>query len=173
MTYTLSHLKIAPNSFTTIIEIPAHSDPVKYEFDKDLGLLKVDRFLSVSMSYPLDYGYIPGTLSDDGDPLDVLVMCPVKLIHGCAIPCRAVGALDMADESGDDIKILALPSTKCAPMYAHMSDISDIPASIKDELVHFFEHYKDLEKSKWVKVSGWLGKDEAEGIILNSILKPN
>ncbi|CUT17889.1 MULTISPECIES: inorganic diphosphatase [Candidatus Ichthyocystis] len=161
---------LAPREFNVVIEIPANSDPVKYEVDKESGTLRVDRFINVSMRYPMDYGYIPGTFSDDGDPLDVLVMCPAKLVHGCVLLCRAVGALNMTDESGEDTKIIALPCIKCAPMYSHIKRISDITESSKRELVHFFEHYKDLEEGKWVKISGFVDKEEAEKIISDSIL---
>lgn len=158
-----------PSEFRVVVEIPACSDPVKYEIDKESGLLCVDRFLPVSMRYPLNYGYIPGTLGGDGDPLDVLVLTPFPLVHGAVLWCRSVGALDMEDESGKDEKIIALPTVKAAPAYEHIQDMCDFPAPIKDCLVHFFEHYKDLDKGKWVKVLGWTDKKTTDQLILSSL----
>ena len=146
----------APNEFNVIIEIAAYGPPVKYEVDKDTGLLTVDRFMNVTMSYPANYGYVPGTLYDDGDPVDVLVLTPQPVVAGCVIHCRAVAVLDTEDEKGNDAKILAVPTDKVSTkFYENIKDLNDVPARQQDEIKHFFEHYKDLEPGKWVKVSGW------------------
>jgi len=158
-----------PDEFNVIIEIPAHSDPVKYEIDKATGAMFVDRFLSTAMHYPCNYGYIPHTLSKDNDPVDVLVLAPVPLITGSAIYCRPLGVLNMTDESGDDAKILAVPVDKLCNSYAHVNTFRDLPKDLLDAIKHFFEHYKDLEDSKWVRTKGWAGVDEAKQEICNSI----
>ncbi|MCX8514518.1 MAG: inorganic diphosphatase [Burkholderiales bacterium] len=144
-----------PEDFNVIIEIPANSSPVKYEVDKASGALIVDRFIGTAMSYPANYGFIPQTLSEDGDPIDVVVITPFPLIHGSVIKCRPIGVLKMEDESGIDSKILALPTKKSCAMYAHYEEISHLPSLIIDQIKFFFEHYKSLEKGKWVKVTGW------------------
>ena len=159
----------APDEVNVIIEIPAQSDPVKYEVDKDSGALFVDRFLNTPMFYPCNYGYVPKTLSDDGDPVDVLVLTPVPLISGAVIPARPIGLLKMTDESGVDAKILAVPKTKLCPMYAHINNTDDVNPQILDSIKHFFEHYKDLEPNKWVKVDGWENIDTAKQEIITSI----
>ncbi len=158
-----------PDEINVIIEIPAHSDPVKYEIDKETGAMFVDRFLSTAMHYPCNYGYIPHTLSKDGDPVDVLVLAPVPLISGSAIRCRPVGVLNMTDESGEDAKVLAVPIEKLSNAYTHVNDVHDLPQDLLDAINHFFEHYKDLEDTKWVKMEGWGGIDAAKQEILNSI----
>jgi inorganic pyrophosphatase len=135
--------KQLPDDINVIIEIPSHSDPVKYEVDKETGALFVDRFMNTAMFYPCNYGYIPHTLSDDGDPVDVLVMSPYALLSGSVVQCRPVGMLKMTDESGEDAKIIAVPHDV---MYDDVQDIGDISKRKLDKLAHFFEHYKDLEK---------------------------
>ena len=155
-----------PQDVNVIIEIPSHSDPVKYEVDKDTGALFVDRFMNTAMFYPTNYGYIPHTLSDDGDPVDVLVMSPYALISGSVVACRPVGMLKMTDESGEDAKVIAVPHDK---MYDDVKDIEDVSPRLLDQLAHFFEHYKDLEKNKWVKIEGWVGKADAEQEIVASV----
>ncbi len=158
-----------PNDINVIIEIPAHSDPVKYEVDKETGAMFVDRFMNTAMHYPCNYGYVPHTLSLDGDPVDVLVVTPVPLIPGSVIRCRPVGVLKMTDESGDDAKILAVPIDKLCLLYRKATDIDDVSPVLKDQIAHFFEHYKDLDEGKWVRVEGWGGVEDAKKEILASI----
>jgi inorganic pyrophosphatase len=162
--------KNLPDDINVIIEIPSHSDPVKYEVDKETGALFVDRFMNTAMFYPCNYGYVPHTLSDDGDPVDVLVVSPYALISGSVVQCRPVGMLKMTDESGEDAKIIAVPHDK---MYDHVNDIHDVSSRLLDQLAHFFEHYKDLEKNKWVKIEGWVGIDEAKAEIMDSVKRFN
>lgn len=161
--------KDIPNDFNVIIEIPAQSDPVKYEADKETGLLFVDRFVGTGMRYPANYGFIPQTLSGDGDPVDVLVVTPFPLIHGCVVRCRALGMLKMTDESGVDAKLVAVPVNKLSPVTAHVTDLSDIGQNLLDQIKHFFEHYKALEAGKWVKVEGWGGIEEAHKEIADGV----
>lgn len=156
-------------SLNVVIEIPMDGSPVKYEIDKDSGLLAVDRFLPVAMSYPCNYGFLPNTLGNDGDPLDILLITRYPVIPGSLVKSRAIGVLLMEDESGMDEKILAVPNEKLDVSYKYIRDISDLCARLKDRIVHFFEHYKDLEKEKWVKVKGWGNLDETKKIIKNSI----
>lgn len=158
-----------PGTVNVIIEIPSHSDPVKYEVDKATGTLMVDRFMSTSMHYPCNYGYVPQTLSLDGDPVDVMVLAPYPLLSGSVIHCRLVGMLQMEDEKGEDNKILAVPSDDLCSLYHHVLKPSDLPASILNGIAHFFEHYKDLEHDKWVKVKGWVDAQEAQQEITDSI----
>lgn len=158
-----------PDEINVIIEVPAKSVPVKYELDKETGAMFVDRFMSSSMFYPCNYGYVPHTLSDDGDPVDVLVYTPEPLISGSVIPCRPVGVLKMTDESGDDAKILALPINKLCQEYAGISDYKDLPDKLLEQIAHFFEHYKDLDEGKWVRVKGWAGIDDARLEIMASV----
>lgn len=158
-----------PNEINVIIEIPAHADPVKYELDKETGAMFVDRFMSTAMHYPCNYGYVPHTLSKDGDPVDVLVVTPVPLISGSVIRCRPVGVLKMTDEAGDDAKILALPIDELCKSYCHLKNYKDFPQDRLDTIAHFFEHYKDLDEGKWVRVEGWGGVDEAKQEILDSL----
>lgn len=158
-----------PNEINVIIEIPMHGEPVKYEVDKETGALFVDRFMATAMFYPTNYGYIPNTLSEDGDPVDVLVITPVPLISGAVIPCRVVGMLKMTDESGVDAKLLAVPTTKLSKMYQSVETYKDIPQHLLLSLEHFFNHYKDLEEGKWVKIDGWVGPEEARAEIMSSI----
>ncbi len=165
--------KDIPNDFNVIIEIPSHSDPVKYEVDKETGAMFVDRFMNTAMHYPCNYGYVPHTLSEDGDPVDVLVVTPVPLISGSVIRCRAVGMLKMTDEAGPDAKLLAVPIDKLCVLYREAKTPEDMPPQLLSQITHFFEHYKDLEKGKWVQVEGWAGVDEAEKEIRNSIQRFN
>jgi inorganic pyrophosphatase len=158
-----------PQEVNVIIEIPANSGPVKYEVDKGTGAMFVDRFLRSSMHYPCNYGYIPHTLSDDGDPADVLVLAPVPLISGSVIRVRPIGMLSMVDESGGDAKILAVPVDKLTPVYREIKSHKDLPHYQLEIIEHFFAHYKDLEPNKWVKIEGWLGVEEAQKEILESV----
>jgi len=158
-----------PNDINVIVEIPAHSDPVKYEVDKDTGAMYVDRFMNTAMHYPCNYGYVPHTLSADGDPVDVLVVTPVPLITGSVVRCRPVGVLKMTDESGDDAKVLAVPVDKLCKVYRAVRDFRDLPEMLLEQIAHFFEHYKDLDEGKWVRVEGWAGIDEAKQEILDSV----
>lgn len=162
-----------PNEINVIIEIPMHGEPVKYEVDKETGALFVDRFMTTAMFYPTNYGYIPNTLSEDGDPVDVLVVTPVPLINGAVIPCRVVGMLKMTDESGVDAKLLAVPISKLSKMYEPIKTHTDLPQHLLLSLEHFFNHYKDLEEGKWVKIDGWAGPEEARAEIMASIERFN
>lgn len=161
--------KNTPNEINVIIEIPAYSDPVKYEVDKETGALFVDRFMGTAMQYPCNYGYVPHSLGDDGDPLDVLVISPAKLLSRSVVRCRPIGLLKMIDESGGDAKVLAVPIDKLTPLYAQVSSVRDIPGPQIQQIAHFFEHYKDLEPGKWVKIEGWHGPEEAKQEIAASI----
>ncbi|MDE2289045.1 MAG: inorganic diphosphatase [Burkholderiales bacterium] len=161
--------KDIPNDFNVIIEIAAQSDPVKYEADKETGMLVVDRFIGTGMRYPANYGFIPQTLSGDGDPVDALVVTPFPLLAGALVRCRAVGMLKMTDESGQDAKLVVVPVDKVCPMTAHIKSLDDVPQNLKDQIKHFFEHYKALEKGKWVKVEGWAGIDEAHKEITDGV----
>jgi inorganic pyrophosphatase len=160
-----------PNEINVIIEIPMHGEPVKYEVDKESGALFVDRFLTTAMYYPANYGYIPNTLSEDGDPVDVLVVTPIPLISGAAIRCGVVGMLKMTDESGIDAKLLAVPISKVSKMYESVQTYQDLPQHLLLSLEHFFKHYKDLEEGKWVKVDGWEGPDIARREIMESVAR--
>ena len=144
-----------PNDCNVIVEIPMHGDPIKYEVDKETGAVFVDRFMSTAMHYPCNYGYIPNTLSDDGDPSDVLVLSPVPLITGVVVRCRPIGMLKMDDEAGGDAKILAVPIDKLSGLYRAIQSPTDLPEISTRQIAHFFEHYKDLEPGKWVRVSSW------------------
>jgi inorganic pyrophosphatase len=155
----------APEQFNVIIEIPMNADPIKYEVDKASGALFVDRFMTTAMHYPCNYGYIPQTLSDDGDPVDVLVITPFALSPGVVVTCRPIGVLMMDDEAGGDAKVLAVPIDKILPIYTHWQKPEDINQMRLKAIQHFFEHYKDLEAGKWVKVKGWEGPDSAKAEI--------
>ncbi len=161
--------RAVPDDINVIIEIPMNSEPVKYEVDKASGAIFVDRVLSTPMRYPCNYGYIPHTLSGDGDPADVLVVMPLPLIPGCVIRCRPVGMLKMTDEAGADTKIIAVPVSKVFPAYDHVRTVDELPEMTRERIQHFFEHYKDLEKGKWVKVEGWEGPDAARAEILAAV----
>lgn len=165
---TISSGKDLPNDINVVIEIPANSPPVKYEVDKDSGALFVDRFMSTAMFYPANYGYIPQTLSEDGDPVDVLVVTPIPLLAGSVIRCRPVGVLKMTDEAGPDAKLIAVPVSKLSKEYENVHSIDDLSQGLIKAIEHFFEHYKDLEPEKWVKVDGWADADAAKQEIIAS-----
>ncbi|PAS92103.1 MAG: inorganic pyrophosphatase [Candidatus Dactylopiibacterium carminicum] len=150
-----------PDEVNVIIEIPAQADPIKYEIDKDSGTVFVDRFMATSMSYPCNYGYVPHSVAGDGDPVDVLVMAPFALIPGVVIRCRPVGVLRMVDEAGEDAKVLAVPVQKITSLYDDIRSYQDFPYLLLHQIEHFFQHYKDLEAGKWVRVEGWDGPDAA------------
>jgi inorganic pyrophosphatase len=150
----------APDMFNVIIEIPMNADPIKYEVDKETGAIFVDRFMGTAMHYPCNYGYVPRTTAGDGDPVDVLVITPFPLLPGVVVRCRPLGLLKMTDEKGDDAKVLAVPDDKVLPIYSHWRRHDDINAHRLYQIQHFFEHYKDLEPGKSVKVEGW-GDEEA------------
>ena len=158
-----------PDDFNVIIEIPAHGEPIKYEVDKESGAMFVDRFMSTAMHYPCNYGYIPHTLSEDGDPVDVLVITPIPLITGVVVRCRPIGMLKMTDEAGVDGKLLAVPVDKLCSLYSNVNKPEDVQPWLLEQISHFFEHYKDLEKGKWVKVEGWVGIDDARAEILAGV----
>ncbi len=158
-----------PDEFNVIIEIPMNSDPVKYEVDKETGAVFVDRFMLAAMHYPANYGYIPQTVSDDGDPADVLVLTPFPIQIGAVVRCRAIGVLQMEDEAGGDAKLLAVPVDKLYPPYRNIKSPDDLPTEDLGRIKHFFEHYKDLEKGKWVKVTGWEGAEAARKEIEDSV----
>lgn len=158
-----------PDDINVLIEIPALAPPVKYELDKKSGALQVDRFLSTSMVYPCNYGLIPNTLCDDGDPLDVMVVTPLPLVHGCVVRCRPVDIVHMKDEKGLDHKIVAVPHEKLYPGYQNVKSANDLPGGLKDQITHFFEQYKAFEPGKWVQVDGWGGLNAAREEILASI----
>lgn len=160
-----------PDEVNVIIEIPAHADPVKYEVDKDTGALFVDRFMATCMHYPTNYGYVPNTLSDDGDPVDVLVVTPFPLLSGSVIRVRPIGVLKMTDESGEDAKVLAVPIDKLSTIYRSVHKLEDIQPLLLHQIEHFFEHYKDLEPNKWVKIDGWFGADDAKLEITSSVAR--
>lgn len=162
-----------PNDFNVIIEIPMNADPIKYEVDKETGAMFVDRFMSTCMHYPCNYGYIPHTLSDDGDPVDVLVISPVPLITGVVVRCRPLGMLRMTDEAGEDAKLLAVPISKLCNLYQDIQSHEDLPQLIRSQIVHFFAHYKDLEEGKWVKIKGWDGVELAKSEIMAGIQRYN
>ena len=151
----------APNTFNVVIEIPMNADPVKYEVDKATGGIFVDRFMRTSMHYLTNYGYVPQTLSGDGDPVDVLVITPVPLIPGVVVLCRPIGILKMEDEAGIDGKVLAVPIDKILSIYTQWQKPEDLNPMRLKTISHFFEHYKDLEEGKWVKILGWEGPDAA------------
>ena len=165
--------KNPPEEINVIIEIPKDAEPVKYEVDKASGAMFVDRVLSTPMRYPCNYGYVPHTLCGDGDPADVLVLMPLQLIPGSVIRVRPVGVLRMRDEAGSDEKILAVPVTKVYPGYAHMVGLNDVPQHWRDRIAYFFEHYKDLEEGKWVKLDGWGDVEEARQLLIDSIARYN
>ncbi|GBD47078.1 inorganic diphosphatase [Methylopila sp. Yamaguchi] len=158
-----------PFDVNVIIEVPIGGEPIKYELDKESGTLVVDRFLYTSMRYPGNYGFIPHTLSDDGDPIDVLVANTRAIVPGAVISCRPVGVFKMEDEKGLDEKIIAVPTPKLTRRYEKVENYSDLPGITLDQISHFFEHYKDLEGDKWVKALGWGGAEEARQMILDAI----
>ena len=163
--------KDVPNDCNVIIEIPMRGDPIKYEVDKETGAVFVDRFMSTAMHYPCNYGYIPRTLSDDGDPCDVLLLSPMPLITGVVVRFRPIGMLKMDDEAGGDSKVLAVPVDKLTGLYRNVQSPRDLPEITTQQIAHFFEHYKDLEPGKWVRVSTWVGADEAKREILDGVAR--
>lgn len=158
-----------PHEINAIIEVPMGGVPVKYEVDKESGAMFVDRFLHTAMYYPCNYGFIPHTLSDDGDPLDVMVLAQTPVVPGVVVRCRPVGVLIMEDEAGNDEKIIAVPVDSLNPYYANISSFRDLRQTFLDQITHFFEHYKDLEKGKWVRVKRWGDGEEARDIIVKAI----
>ncbi|WP_222565591.1 inorganic diphosphatase [Novilysobacter antarcticus] len=158
-----------PEEINVIIEIPKDAEPVKYEVDKESGAIFVDRILSTPMRYPCNYGYVPHTLCGDGDPADVMVILPLPLIPGSVIRCRPVGVLNMSDEAGKDEKILAVPVAKVFAGYGHIHDIDQVSPHWCERIGHFFEHYKDLEKDKWVKLDGWGNAAEAKAVLVDAM----
>ncbi|WP_025899759.1 inorganic diphosphatase [Sneathiella glossodoripedis] len=162
--------KDVPWDVNVIIEIPIGGVPVKYEVDKDSGAMFVDRFLHTAMFYPCNYGFIPHTRSDDGDPTDMLVAGPIPVIPGAVLRARPVGVLIMEDEAGQDEKILGVPVDDLHPYYSNVNNYKDLRGVLLDQIAHFFEHYKDLEANKWVKVVRWGDADEAAEMIKNALL---
>ncbi len=162
--------KAVPDDIHVVIEIPQGSN-IKYEVEKASEAIFVDRFLFTSMQYPLNYGFVPNTLSDDGDPTDVLVVSPQPVAPGSVLRARPVGVLTMEDEKGLDMKIIAVPHAKIAPGYESIQDVHDLPQSLLDQVRHFFEHYKDLEPGKWVKLKDWAGVDAAREIIQKDVAR--
>ena len=159
----------APDEFNVIIEIPMNADPIKYEVDKVSGALFVDRFMNTAMHYPCNYGYVPQTLADDGDPVDVLVITPFPLAPGVVVTCRPIGVLRMEDEAGGDVKLLAVPTDKVLGIYKHWQKPEDLNELRLKQIQHFFEHYKDLEPGKWAKLGGWEGAAAAEKTVIEGI----
>jgi inorganic pyrophosphatase len=158
-----------PEDINVIIEVPLGGQPIKYELDKEAGTLVVDRFLYTPMSYPGNYGFVPHTLSEDGDPIDVLVINTRELVPGCVINVRPVGVLVMEDNAGQDEKVIAVPSHALTARYDHVLTISDLPEITVQQIEHFFEHYKDLEPGKWVKIGDWHGAEDAKQFVVESI----
>ncbi|QGA53534.1 inorganic diphosphatase [Sulfolobus sp. E5-1-F] len=160
--------KKAPDEVNVFIEIPMGSN-IKYEYDEEEEVIKVDRVLYTSMVYPFNYGFIPETLEEDGDPLDVLVLGNYSLLPGTVIEARPIGMIYMRDEEGEDAKVIAVPRNKTDPTFSNINDVKDLPEAIRNKIVHFFEHYKELEPNKWVKISGWGGVAEAKERIKKAI----
>ena len=161
--------KNPPDDVNVIIEVPVGGEPIKYEMDKESGALFVDRFLHTPMRYPGNYGFVPHTLSDDGDPIDVLVASTRPILPGAVINCRPIGVLKMSDEGGEDEKIIAVPSPKLTKTYLNVTELSHLPEILLEQIKHFFEHYKDLEPGKWVKVTGFGDAAEARKMITDAI----
>ena len=169
-----------PDEINVIIEVPMNSPAIKYEIDKDSGAIFVDRMLKTAMYYPCNYGYVPQSLCGDGDPLDVMVVLPLPLVPGTVIQCRPVGALQMKDEAGEDTKVLAVPISDVTGIYRDITTVDDVDKLLLDQIEHFFEHYKDLERNKWVRTGDWEGVEVARKEIIDSVecynalpVKPN
>lgn len=162
-----------PDNINVVIEIPAQSKPVKYEMNKRSNALTVNRFLTTSMHYPCDYGFIPQTLAEDGDPLDVMVITPFPLAYNVVIPSRPIGLLQMSDESGPDTKILAVPINRLSPLYHNIQNPDDLGKELLSTISHFFQHYKDLESGRWSKIGEWENADAAKAEIIASIQRYN
>ncbi|MDC7787485.1 inorganic diphosphatase [Rhodoplanes sp. TEM] len=160
-----------PKDLHVVIEIPQGGEPVKYEIDKSSGALFVDRFLHTAMFYPGNYGFVPNTLSPDGDPLDVLVVNRVPVFPGAVIRCRPVAALLMEDEAGGDEKVIAVPVDDLHPFYTDVRSHEDLPPIMREQIAHFFQHYKDLEKGKWVTIVKWVGAEAAEKLVVEAIAR--
>jgi inorganic pyrophosphatase len=165
--------KNPPHEVNVIVEVPVGGEPIKYEMDKEAGTLVVDRFLYTSMRYPGNYGFIPHTLSEDGDPCDVLICNQRGIVPGAIIAVRPVGVLRMHDEAGGDEKIIAVPVPKLTRRYEKVHNYTDLPEITLRQIEHFFQHYKDLETAKWVKVEGWGDAEEARGLIVQAIERAN
>jgi len=163
--------KDLPYDFNVIIEIQMNGAPIKYEVDKESGAIFVDRFMSTAMHYPCNYGYIPQTLSEDGDPVDVLVITPFALMPGVVVRCRTIGMLKMSDESGVDAKLVAVPVDKLSVLYQNVKSVRDLSPLTLAQISHFFEHYKDLEPGKWVKVEEWEGVEAAHAEIMAGVTR--
>jgi inorganic pyrophosphatase len=161
--------KNPPDDVNVVIEVAIGGEPIKYELDKEAGTLVVDRFLYTPMRYPGNYGFVPHTLSDDGDPIDVLVANTRPIVPGAVINVRPVGVMKMNDESGGDEKIIAVPSPKLTQRYVNVHNYTDLPSITLEQIQHFFEHYKDLEPGKWVKLLGWGDAAEAKALIMEAI----
>lgn len=159
-----------PEDVNVIIEVPVGGEPIKYEMDKASGALVVDRYLYTSMRYPGNYGFIPHSLSDDGDPIDVLIASTRAITPGAVVNCRPIGALIMKDEAGGDEKIIAVPSTKLTRRYESVENASDLPRITIEQIEHFFAHYKDLETNKWVEVERWIDAEEAKALIKKNLI---
>ena len=162
-----------PESLNVIIEVPTGGEPVKYEFDKESGALFVDRILHTPMRYPANYGFVPHTLSPDGDPLDALVISRSPFIPGCVVRARPIGVLNLEDEHGGDEKLVCVPIDTTFPYYSDVAETKDLPSIIFQQIEHFFTHYKDLEKEKWVRIGNWGDAAEAKRIILESVERYN
>ncbi len=158
-----------PHEIHVLIEVPLRSDPIKYEYDKDSGFIFVDRYLYTTMFYPCNYGFIPNTLSGDGDPIDVMVVGRMPVMSGAVLRARPIGVLEMEDEAGMDEKLLAVPIDKISQVNRNVRSYQDLPEIDLARIAHFFEHYKDLEPNKWVKVLGWAGPERAQELILEGI----
>ncbi|MDF1600575.1 inorganic diphosphatase [Mesorhizobium sp. YIM 152430] len=158
-----------PHDVNVLIEVPAGGQPIKYEMDKEAGVLVVDRFLYTPMRYPGNYGFVPHTLSEDGDPIDVLICNTRELVPGCVINVRPIGVLIMEDDGGKDEKIIAVPTPHVTRRYENVHDYTDLPEITLRQIEHFFEHYKDLEPGKWVKIGGWQGAEKARTMIVEAI----
>jgi inorganic pyrophosphatase len=160
-----------PDDVNVVVEIPQGGAPVKYEMDKTSGALFVDRFLHSAMFYPGNYGFVPGTLAEDGDPIDVLIVGPSPVVSGAVVRCRPIGVLLMEDEHGPDEKILAVPVDALHPFYHNVHSYRDLPPLLCDQIAHFFSHYKDLEPGKWVRLAGWAEADKAAELITAAIAR--
>jgi inorganic pyrophosphatase len=158
-----------PHEINVVVEIPQGGLPVKYEIDKVSGALFVDRFLHTAMHYPANYGFVPQTLSGDGDPCDVLVISQTPVVPASVIRCRPIGALMMTDDAGEDEKIIAVPVDRLHPFYRNVQSYRDLPEILREQIAHFFQHYKDLEKGKWVTIAKWVDADDARKLIVDAI----
>lgn len=161
--------KNPPNNLNVIIEVPSGGEPVKYEFDKESGAIFVDRILHTPMRYPANYGFVPHTLSPDGDPLDALVVARSPFIPGSVVRCRPIAVLNLEDEHGGDEKLVCVPDTATFPYYSSVRERQDLPEIVFQQIEHFFTHYKDLESEKWVRVGKWGGPEEARQVVIEAI----